>query len=493
MSERTEISFDAALMMALRADAQKELDELPTPAQLEERYPDTSRWDARLQAALHKRRPVLKRVLVAALTLVILTLGALAVSADFRKAVYTMIQKFLPIEMQLTYQVDGEPLEQLPNGYSDHYVPDGYERDREQEFERAENFLHVYSSKESGKGYTVRCSIIQPGQQSSFDNEHTTYENVKVGDADATLGSLVLIFMIAMLQTLSTFAASGGGNKFEIVDSEYGIYRLSSSRARLATNTDSSLIEDNGSYYICLQDGLYAKAQKRVFSKNSSLATLRPETRKVVRSIFEKCEESGAELLNNTVEVYIPINEDMLSQSSLMATSTFPVTNEQVRYTSVGGEQVIKSGTNAFQSYATTVIDNIAKTVIGGVVSKINPYVGVISTIANLFPSKYNEVRSYTDWTFGVKLQEEKVVQLSWVYVANSPYLGAQTQFATIRYLSILTKGLQPSITDTSSYLYYRTPHYQSPETIARQHYTDTWVEQILSYPIDGIDVKSLA
>ena len=152
--------------------------------------------------------------------------------------------------------------------------------------------------------------------------------------------SLVLIFMIAMLQTLSTFAASGGGNKFEIVDSEYGIYRLSSSRARLATNTDSSLIEDNGSYYICLQDGLYAKAQKRVFSKNSSLATLRPETRKVVRSIFEKCEESGAELLNNTVEVYIPINEDMLSQSSLMATSTFPVTNEQVRYTSVGGEQV---------------------------------------------------------------------------------------------------------------------------------------------------------
>ena len=55
----------------------------------------------------------------------------------------------------------------------------------------ADNFLHVYSSKGSGKGYTVRCSIIQPGQQSSFDNEHTTYENVKVGDADATLGTSV--------------------------------------------------------------------------------------------------------------------------------------------------------------------------------------------------------------------------------------------------------------------------------------------------------------
>ena len=71
--------------------------------------------------------------------------------------------------------------------------------------------------------------------------------------------------------------------------------------------------------------------------------------------------------------------------------------------------------------------------------------------------------------------------------------LGLTDEVVRIRYLSILTKGLQPSITDTSSYLYYRTPHYQSPETIARQHYTDTWVEQILSYPIDGIDVKSLA
>ena len=186
MSERTEISFDAALMMALRADAQKELDELPTPAQLKERYPDTSRWDARLKAALHKRCPVLKRVLVVAMTLVILTLGALAVSADFRKAVYTMIQKFLPIEMQLT---DGEPLERLPDGYSDHYVLDGFEMDDAQKFERAENFLHVYSSKETEESYTVRCSIIQPGQQSLFDNEHTVYETVRVGEADGVLGT----------------------------------------------------------------------------------------------------------------------------------------------------------------------------------------------------------------------------------------------------------------------------------------------------------------
>ena len=174
MSERTEVSFDAALMMALRADAQKELDELPSPAQLRERYPDTSRWDARLQAALHKRRPVLKRVLIAVLTLVILTLGALAVSAEFRRAVYTMIQKFLPIEMQLTYQVDGEPLEQLPNGYSDHYVPDGFERDYEQGYDNEISFFHAYvDANDKSIFYYVDCSVIQDyGQIETFDNEH---------------------------------------------------------------------------------------------------------------------------------------------------------------------------------------------------------------------------------------------------------------------------------------------------------------------------------
>ena len=36
MSERTDISFDAALMMELRADAQREMESIPTPKQFED-------------------------------------------------------------------------------------------------------------------------------------------------------------------------------------------------------------------------------------------------------------------------------------------------------------------------------------------------------------------------------------------------------------------------------------------------------------------------
>lgn len=166
MSERTDISFDAALMMALRADAQRELDSLPTPKQFEEIYPDTSQWDERMTEALKKKKhhPVLKRVLIAALTLVMLTVGALAVSADFRRAVYTMIQKFLPIEMQLTYQVDGEPLEWLPDGYSDHYVPNGFEMDDVQNLSEQKTFYMFTRQKKQRK---ATQSVAQLSSQGS--------------------------------------------------------------------------------------------------------------------------------------------------------------------------------------------------------------------------------------------------------------------------------------------------------------------------------------
>ena len=38
--------------------------------------------------------------------------------------------------------------------------------------------------------YYVDCSVIQDyGQIETFDNEHTVYERIKVGTADATLGT----------------------------------------------------------------------------------------------------------------------------------------------------------------------------------------------------------------------------------------------------------------------------------------------------------------
>ena len=54
----------------------------------------------------------------------------------------------------------------------------------------AKNFSKIHRENcHELAAYTVRCSIIQPGRQSLFDNEHTVYETVKVGEADGVLGT----------------------------------------------------------------------------------------------------------------------------------------------------------------------------------------------------------------------------------------------------------------------------------------------------------------
>ena len=80
-------------------------------------------------------------------------------------------------------------MEQLPNGYSDHYVPDGFERDYEQGYDDAQAFLHVYTDIMTNDFYTVSCAIVQnQNQKELFDNEHTKYRKVKMGDVEALLG-----------------------------------------------------------------------------------------------------------------------------------------------------------------------------------------------------------------------------------------------------------------------------------------------------------------
>lgn len=114
MKDNCSYRFDAILAVALEQDARQELAALPTPAALKELYPDTSSLDARITRALHTLhhpQKALHRALAVVLLAASLLAGTLAVSAEARHAVYTALLRFLPIEMQVTYSVDGTPLD----------------------------------------------------------------------------------------------------------------------------------------------------------------------------------------------------------------------------------------------------------------------------------------------------------------------------------------------------------------------------------------------
>ena len=149
MKDNCSYRFDAILAVALEQDARQELAALPTPAALKELYPDTSSLDARITRALHTLRhpqKALHRALAVVLLAAALLAGTLAVSAEARHAVYTALLRFLPIEMQVTYSVDGTPLDTLPENYCDHYVPEGFVLDESSELRDSYQFFRSYHS-----------------------------------------------------------------------------------------------------------------------------------------------------------------------------------------------------------------------------------------------------------------------------------------------------------------------------------------------------------
>lgn len=193
MKNDPKISFDAALLLALQADAKQEIGELPTPKDLKERYPETKRWDVRLRNAQNRRKSnVWKRVLVSAATCCVLFTGALAVNADFRNAVYSMVVNFTQTELEIRYRAEGDTLKALPEGYGEHYVPDGYEMDESQNYDSEAGFVHFYQNEnDSSKFYTVQCMIIGLAASMKLDNEHTTYTDVKINGVDALCGESI--------------------------------------------------------------------------------------------------------------------------------------------------------------------------------------------------------------------------------------------------------------------------------------------------------------
>ena len=166
----------------------------PSPAALKELYPDTSSLDARIADALRAlRRPqkVLRRALAAVLLAAALLAGTLAVSAEARRAVYTAILRFLPIETQVTYSVDGPPLDALPENYCDHYVPEGFVLDEKSELRDSYQFFRSYHSADD-RIYFIDCVIINDSFLSTFDNEHTVWQETNVNDCPATLGTTTI-------------------------------------------------------------------------------------------------------------------------------------------------------------------------------------------------------------------------------------------------------------------------------------------------------------
>lgn len=202
------VSFDALLSLALQEQTRRELAALPDAEALQTLYPDTAGWDKRLRRALAERRKSarkaarsaprvrwmpLRRLVTVAAVLVLVLAGALATSAEVRYAVRHAVLQWTDIDLRLTYDTEGTPAPDdltLPQGYADHYVPEGFVLDEENALATQTTLLRGYENAAQGQSYYIACYAIQPeGQVSTFDDEHTTYETIDLNGKEATLGT----------------------------------------------------------------------------------------------------------------------------------------------------------------------------------------------------------------------------------------------------------------------------------------------------------------
>lgn len=202
------VSFDALLTLALQEQTRRELAALPDAEALQTLYPDAAGWDRRLRRALAERRKLeskaarsaprvrwmpLRRLVTVAAVLALVLAGALATSAEVRYAVRHAVLQWTDIDLRLTYDTEGTPAPDdltLPQGYADHYVPEGFVLDEENALATQTTLLRGYENAAQGQSYYIACYAIQPeGQVSTFDDEHTTYETIDLNGREATLGT----------------------------------------------------------------------------------------------------------------------------------------------------------------------------------------------------------------------------------------------------------------------------------------------------------------
>lgn len=195
--EKFSVSFRAAVDFALIENARREMEGLPSIDELKKRYPDTSAWDQRIlpeaQKVLQpklKRRPikVIKQVFIALMILVCLFAGTMMASAEVRNAVVNTLIEWAGIDIGIRFEAEGPVLTELPEGYVEHYVPEGFVLQSQESFDGDVNFVHVYKNPEN-KQIMIHVNIWEGASSFWLDNEHTQYDKITFNGSTAYLGN----------------------------------------------------------------------------------------------------------------------------------------------------------------------------------------------------------------------------------------------------------------------------------------------------------------
>lgn len=201
-NENVYVSFDAALHFALEEGYRQEIAELPSNDELKKLYPDTSKWDEKiLPAALkalnasphkpHKRRSmkVLKAIFISVVLLLSVFACTMLVSAEARQTLANTIMEWADggKGLFIRFEMEGTPLTRLPEGYGEHYIPEGFVFNADASSDSEVRYFHVYDNPE-GLYIAISANIAENASATVVDAEYTTYRQITFNDTTYYLG-----------------------------------------------------------------------------------------------------------------------------------------------------------------------------------------------------------------------------------------------------------------------------------------------------------------
>ena len=190
------VSLRLLLKFCLEQEAQDRMESYPSPRELEQQYPDMEHLDRRVLPAVERLRRagkrkghaplrLLKRLLVVAAILISILSCILFTSAAIRSAVVNTIIDWTGRDVGIHFEIEGEPLSALPDGYGPHYIPDGFEYDAKNSLIERGIIDLSYQSADRSQVLTISANIIRNSSQNRMDNEHTEYEMITWLDTKA--------------------------------------------------------------------------------------------------------------------------------------------------------------------------------------------------------------------------------------------------------------------------------------------------------------------
>ena len=198
--EEQTVSLRTLIQWGLEEDTERRIAALPPLQEIEALLGDTEAFRRRvLEAAAHLLRAgrrskrhllrVVGKTLTAAAILVSLLFCVLMANASVRAAVVNTIIEWTGRDIGIRFEVTGEPLAALPNGYGPHYVPAGLIFDEEMYYQETDgSFFYTYASVDGKVILDVQVTIAQNGSAYWIDNEHLEHERITFNGVTAYYG-----------------------------------------------------------------------------------------------------------------------------------------------------------------------------------------------------------------------------------------------------------------------------------------------------------------